>query len=160
GVAVRPVAFSLAVEMVAAALAGAAVSLVVLGWWGLAATVCLVGALGGAKAVGLTDRFTRRQLHRPLPATVHAASLYIGVWACLGLSYWVTARALFSVPFSEVLTYAGVFSLAWLAGFAAIYAPGGIGVREAVAVALLRGRLGAADALVLAAASRAILTFV
>ena len=42
----------------------------------------------------------------------------------------------------------------------AIYAPGGIGVREAVLVGLLRGKIGSGDALLIAAASRAVLTLV
>ena len=54
----------------------------------------------------------------------------------------------------------GTFAVAWLAGLLAIYAPGGLGVREAVLVALLPGRIGAADALVVAAASRLILILV
>ena len=41
-----------------------------------------------------------------------------------------------------------------LAGLLAVYAPGGLGVREAVLVALLAHRIGAANALVVAAASR------
>ena len=55
------------------------------------------------------------------------------------------------------LPYMGTFAVAWLAGLLAIYAPGGLGVREAVLVALLHGRIGAADALVVAAASRLVL---
>jgi uncharacterized membrane protein YbhN (UPF0104 family) len=54
----------------------------------------------------------------------------------------------------------GAFAVAWLAGLLAVYAPGGLGVREAVLVALLSSRIGAADALVVAAASRLILIFV
>ena len=41
-----------------------------------------------------------------------------------------------------------------------VFAPGGLGVREAVLVALLRGRLGESEAIVLAATSRLAFTLV
>jgi uncharacterized membrane protein YbhN (UPF0104 family) len=47
-----------------------------------------------------------------------------------------------------------------LAGFVVVFAPGGLGIREAVIVALLRGRLGESEAIVLAAASRIAFTLV
>ena len=46
--------------------------------------------------------------------------------------------------------------LSFLAGLAALYAPGGLGWREAVLVVLLRGRLGTAGPRTPAAVSRAI----
>jgi uncharacterized membrane protein YbhN (UPF0104 family) len=64
------------------------------------------------------------------------------------------------VPSHDLPAYVGAFAIAWIVGFVAIYAPGGIGVREAVLVALLRGRLGSADALVLAVTSRLVLAVV
>ena len=60
----------------------------------------------------------------------------------------------------DVLRYAGVFAAAWVAGFVVVVAPGGLGVREAVIVALLQGRLGEAEAIVLATASRIAFTVV
>ena len=54
----------------------------------------------------------------------------------------------------------GVYGTACLVGLVAFFAPVGFGIREALIVALLRGRLGTADALVLAASSRLLLTIV
>ena len=96
----------------------------------------------------------------PAFVTVEATLLYLPVWLLLGTSFWLCARGLIAVPVSDLALYIGVFAVAWLAGLLAIYAPGGLGVREAVLVALLHGRIGAGDALVLAAASRLMLILV
>jgi hypothetical protein len=100
----------------------------------------------------------RRNLLAGIVATRSAVILYLVVWALYGIAFWATGRALFAVPVSDLPRYVGVFALAWLAGLVAVFAPGGIGVREAVIVALLRSRLGEADAIVLAATSRIVLT--
>jgi uncharacterized membrane protein YbhN (UPF0104 family) len=80
------------------------------------------------------------------------------VWGIYGVAFWTTGRALFAIPASDIPRYIGVFALAWLAGVVAFFAPGGIGVREAVIAALLTSRLGPADAIVLAATSRIVLS--
>lgn len=51
---------------------------------------------------------------------------------------------------------AGVATASWLAGFVVIGSPGGLGVREAVFVELLKGSMPESTALLLAAAFRAI----
>ena len=95
-----------------------------------------------------------------LRAGVRATELYGAVWLLVGTSFWLTALAFVAVPTADVPRYFGAFATAWVVGLVAIYAPGGIGVREAVLVGLLRGKIGSADALVVAAASRLVLTFV
>jgi uncharacterized membrane protein YbhN (UPF0104 family) len=87
-----------------------------------------------------------------------AMPLYGVVWTIYGAAFWLTARALFIVPAGDVPLYIGVFALSWAVGFVAIFAPGGVGVREAVIAGLLAGHLGEAKAIVLAGASRIVLT--
>jgi uncharacterized membrane protein YbhN (UPF0104 family) len=82
------------------------------------------------------------------------------VWLIYGTAFWLTARALFSAPGGQFAVYVGVFAVAWVAGFVAVFAPGGIGVREAVIAALLAGRLGEVHAIALAATSRLVLAAV
>ena len=82
------------------------------------------------------------------------------LWLVIGLSFWLTARALVPVPVKDLTFYLGSFGAAWVVVLIAIYAPGGLGVREGLLVALLRGRIGTADAVVVAAASRLVFTFV
>ena len=92
-----------------------------------------------------------------VPATVRSALLYLPLELLPGGSFWFCARGLVGVPARDLAYYTGAFAVAWLAGLVAFYAPGGIGVREAVLVALLSSRIGSADALVVAAVSRLVL---
>jgi len=156
---------SLAVEVVASALAAGAVGLLVVGpalalpiWLGI-----VVAAIA-ARALVL-----RRPPHRRpssgraglvLRVAPAATGLYVLVWGAYGCAFWLTARALLAVPAGDIPVYAGVFSVAWLAGLAAVFAPGGIGVREAVIVALLTHRIGESSAIVVAGMSRLTLMLV
>jgi len=147
GIPLRPVAVSLPVEFTASALAGGSMAAFLLGWWGAAVIGLLAGVL-----------FLMEQLvpsRRPaVRATVRATLLYLPVWLVLGMSFWLCARGLLDIPAQDVAIYVGAFAIAFLAGLMAVYAPGGLGVREAVLVALLAHRIGAGNALVVAAASR------
>lgn len=167
GVPVRQSLASLGVEVAASALAAALVGTLVLPHsLGAAVAVGLAGMIFAAAALPFTRRFIRRLAnHMPIDGftaavrTVPRATiLYVPVWALFGLALWLTARALFPVPVGDLAYFTGAFALGWLAGMAVVVAPSGIGVREAVLVALLGPRIGHAEALVVAAASRILLT--
>lgn len=160
GVPVQRGFVSIAAEIAYSAVAAAAASSLVLG--SLPAAGALAG-LGLLLVVALTfpRRLGARQnVDAALRAGPVAVILYLVVWGLYGVAFWATGRALFAVPVSELARYVGVFALAWLVGLVAVFAPGGIGVREAVIAALLTGRLGQADAIVLAGTSRIVLTVV
>jgi uncharacterized membrane protein YbhN (UPF0104 family) len=147
GIPVRPVALSLPIEAGASAVAAGATGALLLGWWGVAVVVGVAAVL---PALG-----SSRRLRAPaVRAAIRATALYVPTWVVLGGTFWLFARGLVGVPARDLPLYAGAFAVAWLAGLVTIYAPGGIGVREAVLVALLSSRIGAGDALVVAAASR------
>jgi glycosyltransferase 2 family protein len=150
GLPVRAVALSLPIEFVSAAVAAGATGAFLLGWWGAA-------VVAAAAIVLLVLGRPARVRALTVPTTLRATLLYVPVWLLLGVSFWLCARGLVSVPVEDLAFYMGAFAIGWLAGLLAVYAPGGLGVREAVLVALLSGRIGAADALVAAAASRLIL---
>ena len=152
GIPVGPVGKSLGVEFAAAALAAGAMAGFLLGWWGLV----ILAAVGVLLLAG--ERSRRTGL--PVSVTIRATLLYLPAWLLLGASFWLCAHGLLAAPMHDVAIYLGAFAVAWLAGLLAIYAPGGLGVREAVLVALLSSRIGAADALVVAAASRLVLILV
>lgn len=160
GVPVQRALVSIAAEVGYSAIAAAAVSSLILGraaasavFVGVAVLIVLVMVFG--------QRFSdRRNILAAMRAGPTAFVLYLAVWGLYGAGFWTTGRALFAVPGTDLPRYIGVFALAWLAGLVAFFAPGGIGVREAVIVALLGGRLGQADAIVLAATSRIVLTTV
>jgi glycosyltransferase 2 family protein len=151
GIPLRPVAVSLPVEIAASIGAAGVVSLLVFGAWWIPAVLTLTAA---------PPLILRRASRNAVRAAAAVFPLNVGVWIAIGVSFWLTASALVHTPLHDLPVYVGAFTIAWLVGFVSVYAPGGIGVREAILVVLLRGRLGSADALVVAAAFRGVLTLV
>jgi hypothetical protein len=175
GVGARLTMISLGVEVGASATAAGIVGLFVLR---LAIAVPLALALAllvaatwlgrrhvADKVVTPFSRLVRRvvplaptDIGAALRASPPMTALYVPVWAAYGVAFWLTARALFPIPASDLVYYCATFALGWLAGMAAVFAPGGIGVREAVLAGLLAPRIGHTDAIVVAAMSRIFLT--
>jgi glycosyltransferase 2 family protein len=153
GIPLRTTGKSLPIELGASAAAAGVFAILFIGWWGVAGLAVVFGALLVVELAIGRSRFVLR-------AVLRATLLYGVVWLLIGASFWMTARALVEVRADDVPQYIAAFATAWLVGLVAIYAPGGIGVREAVLVGLLRGKIGSADALVVATASRGVLTSV
>lgn len=83
-----------------------------------------------------------------------------GVWLVAGSAYVALSRAVVP-PEAGTLDFVtgwGVYASALVAGFAALFAPSGLGVREAVMLALLESSFGAAFAGVVTIASRVVIT--
>ncbi|MDX6556506.1 MAG: glycosyltransferase 2 family protein [Miltoncostaeaceae bacterium] len=174
GVPLRAAGASLALETAAIVAGAALVTPLLLADDALGAAVAVVilhtvavGAIAAARwprvvgvlRAGLARAAGPGATVRPGEAA-RAVGLFAGAWLIFGLALWLTARALFAAPAAELLPMAGAFAIAWIAGFVAVIAPGGIGVREAVLVGLLGPRIGAAEAILLAAASRIAFTLV
>jgi glycosyltransferase 2 family protein len=158
---------SIAVEVAASLFAAVVVGGLVLSLWaGLVVAAAAAVATAAtirrhgwiSRLAGSVPRLDARLVARAARVIPLATPLYGVVWVVYGTAFWLTARALFVVPASDVPLYIGVFALSWAVGFVAIFAPGGVGVREAVIVGLLVGHLGEAKAIVLAGASRIVLT--
>jgi glycosyltransferase 2 family protein len=79
----------------------------------------------------------------------------IASWGFNGLMVYVLMRQLVGHPQGTLLVSIGAYALAWTAGFVAVFAPAGAGVREAVMVAVLHGRTTTAIALTIALVTRA-----
>ncbi|GJM43383.1 MAG: hypothetical protein DHS20C21_02250 [Gemmatimonadota bacterium] len=62
--------------------------------------------------------------------TARLAASFALMWLSHGLTFMLLVSAVVSVDWSRYTEYAGVFSLSYVAGVIAIFAPGGIGVRE------------------------------
>jgi glycosyltransferase 2 family protein len=77
-------------------------------------------------------------------------------WAINGLMVYVLMRQLAGDRQGTLLVSVGAYSLSWAAGFVAVFAPAGAGVREAVMIALLHTRATTAVALTIALVARAI----
>lgn len=110
----------------------------------MAALVPLLGLLLHPKIFyGLLNRVMRRMKKPPLTQRLAGAKLFklLG-WTVLGLGLQSVAVFLIVAPalglhWSKYYVVAGAYSLAWCAGFLAFWAPGGLGVREAVLIAAL-----------------------
>ena len=125
--------------------------------------------LAGAVLVALTSsrviepigrRIPRLAGLRPLPlgALLGAGAFTVVGWIGYGASLWALARGL-GLPGPLPLALAtGGFALAYTAGLLALFAPGGIVIREGVLVAVLAPHLGAGPALALSLGSRVVLT--
>ena len=121
-------------------------------------------------AVGLLtwDRMTRSVaaviapqsgLRALSPATaVAAAVITLASWCAYGLAFWLLARGLLPGPWPGLRTAVGVFAAGYLVGLLALFAPGGVGVRELMFVGLLAPTMGSGAALALTLGSRLLLT--
>lgn len=91
--------------------------------------------------IRLTGRLTRREVLAPtLPAAAVwlAAAGCAAAWVLYGLAFRLLAIGLLGpAAAGDAGTYVAVFTLSYLAGFLALFAPGGIGVREVAMGALL-----------------------
>ena len=112
------------------------------------------GARWLAAAVGLADRF------RPLPlvAVAESSGLSLGSWVTYGVSFWLLALGLGLPATLSIVTATGVFALGYILGLLALFAPGGVGVREVVFIGLLTPALGSGGAVALTVGSRVLLT--
>ncbi|MEZ5066701.1 MAG: hypothetical protein R3B81_18400 [bacterium] len=80
----------------------------------------------------------------PRGAIVRFAVLQCLAWVGHGVSFYVFARALASPPVSELARFAGSYSLAYVGGLVALFAPGGLGVREGL-LGVMLGTVGLGD---------------
>lgn len=90
-----------------------------------------------------------------ISTTAKLAAQYTATWLMLGSSIWLLAGALgYDLPVVTIPYLSAHYGLSVIAGFVAVFAPAGIGVREAVFVFATRGLLSAADSFSLALAAR------
>jgi glycosyltransferase 2 family protein len=92
---------------------------------------------------GAVNRILARLNKTPLERTLSFKRL-VGLlgWSLLGLAWqglsiWVVVYYLLELPLAKWWVVTGAYCLAWCAGFLAFWAPGGLGVREAVFIAAM-----------------------
>ena len=97
---------------------------------------------------------------RPLPASTAliAASVTLASWLAYGVAFWLLAHGLFDAGQLTLQVSIGVFAAGYIVGLLALFAPGGVGMRELVFIALLGPLMRYDVALALAVASRLLLT--
>lgn len=146
----RPVAYASVASSLAGLYLGGALAAVLLlpaaaGARGATAVVGVVAflviGLAGlhpavvGRALSVVERVARRKFDVTVPSWRHAVGLVLGylpAWVAIGFAHWCAVRALgVSAPITHI---AFASAVSWCAGFLAIPAPGGIGVRESVFV--------------------------
>jgi glycosyltransferase 2 family protein len=133
-------------------------------WWVLLAVPFLLACLHPKvlnSVLGLLSRLTRRPPPEE-PLTVRTVATCLawsaGSWVCYGLQIWLLSVRLGAPRADGLLLAIGSFSLAWCAGFVAVFVPAGAGIREVVLVALLAPAIGVGAATAVALVSRALTT--
>jgi hypothetical protein len=94
----------------------------------------------------------------PIGAVAFGIAANTIAWLGYGVALWLLARGLLPGAGLGLLPAIAVFTASYLAGFLALFAPGGIGVREGVFILMLQGPIGIGAATALAVASRLLLT--
>jgi hypothetical protein len=98
----------------------------------------------------------------PRPLTLQAVAAGTGSallsWFAYGLALWFLARSVIPDAPLALSAAVGSFAAAYMLGLLAIFAPGGLVVREGVLFGLLAPLVGAGAALILVPASRLLLT--
>ncbi|MBA2290952.1 MAG: flippase-like domain-containing protein [Gemmatimonadales bacterium] len=130
------------VGLAAAALAGTALvgSPYVMEWLGKA-----IGRPGAVRHVG-----SRAMLHATLPSLI--------AWLGYGTALFLLVRG--TLPGVQLGwgTATGAFAASYIAGYLAVFAPGGLGVREGTLILILGPVVGQGNAIAIAFASRLTLT--
>lgn len=94
----------------------------------------------------------------PVGAVAFGIAANTIAWLGYGVALWLLARGLLPAAGLGLLPAIAVFTASYVAGFLALFAPGGIGVREGVFILMLQGPIGIGAATALAVASRLLLT--
>jgi hypothetical protein len=125
-----------------------------------AVAAATITALSVPRAVAVAARILRRPDLRPLPAraVVLAGAATTVSWLGYGVAFWCLARGTLGDTPLGLAPAVGVFAAGYITGLLALFAPGGVGVREAVFLALLAPSVGSGGAIVLGIASRVLLT--
>lgn len=75
-------------------------------------------------------------------------------WPCAGLAFFLMAGAVVRVSPADLLPFAGAYAISWTLGYVAVFAPGGLGVREPALVFFLARIVGFTGATLIALSQR------
>ena len=120
-----------------------------------------VGVLTAPRLVDLTNRITRGRFSLkvlPLRAALDGIVATAVGWVLYGFVLWLLAKGIVPDHVPALPVAIGTFAAAYIVGFIAIFAPGGVVVREVTLAGLLSPVTGAGAAAVLAVGSRLLLT--
>ena len=124
---------------------------------GAVATTVGIVVLAAVWTVGMWIGHRVALGHGPSPQLVLVTAAHqLGIAVFLGLSLWFPLATVLDAD--DIPLAIGAFGVARSIGYVAFFAPAGIGVREAMVVWMLRGSVDTDDAILGAAANRALTT--
>jgi hypothetical protein len=94
----------------------------------------------------------------PVSAILVSSGLMLVSWATFGIAYWMLIRGLISTATVPIPAAMGMFALGYVMGIIAVFAPGGMVVRDLALVGFLTPLVGSGGALAISLASRVQLT--
>ena len=106
-------------------------------------------------ALRLGGRLVFRKNIQPLSQIVRLIGVQVAAWLFFGIGFLLILPNFLHTPYLGGAAIGG-FSLGWVAGYVTLFAPSGLGVREAVLTAVLAGYLTAQGAVVYSAVSRVV----
>jgi uncharacterized membrane protein YbhN (UPF0104 family) len=124
--------------------------------WLVAAFVLLLIAVAAARRFKLNsiNEFRLTAPHRSLRGYLNVFSLYLIFWFVFGVAHWCLANALSVYSVSQLPRLVVAVSASWALGFVSIFAPAGLGVREAVLYFFVNNWMEQADLVLFITLSR------
>jgi uncharacterized membrane protein YbhN (UPF0104 family) len=96
------------------------------------------------KILGGISNFALRILKKPMIRLtltyrqISKISLYFfGIWITQIIGFYFLIKAIYPIPLHSIFNLASAYALAWISGSVAVFAPGGLGVREGMMTLLL-----------------------
>ena len=133
-------------------------------WWVLAITPLAAACLHPRVNKFCLDLALKAARKPPLETAVSAGAMARALawttlgWLCYGAHAWFLISVFASKGGHVFALSLGAYALAWSVGFLIIFFPGGIGPRELALIAVLAPVMPSASALVVALASRVVMT--
>ncbi len=130
-------------------------------WWLLILAPIFLALLHPRIVAWALDRALRLARRQPLARTANLRTMIVTVawtvvgWLLFGVHAWLLVRA---AGGGGLFLATGAYALAFTAGFLVVIAPGGVGVREAALTVALGPVLASGAPLVVALASRVVMT--
>ena len=91
---------------------------------------------------------------------VKITSLYLCSWFVFGYAFWLFVSSIAGSDTFSLFYLTGVYAVSYVTGYLALFAPGGIGVREGIMSILLTGAISPGVAAVVAILSRLMVTVI
>ncbi len=86
--------------------------------------------------------------------------LYLCSWFVFGFAFWLFVSSIAGAGTFNLLYLTGVYAVSYVTGYLALFAPGGIGVRESIMSILLTSVISPGVAAVVAVLSRLMVTVI